>query len=133
MATSTITTVTDDVDGSPNAEPFHFGLDGTEYVIDLGPANRARLREALEPYINAGRRVSRNGQRIKLRPAREPRHDPAVIREWAAAHTSHKLADRGRIPAAVVMEYEQWLAGTWTPPAKAKSRKRPAIEPAIEP
>jgi hypothetical protein len=51
MAREVTVTVKDDIDGTPGAEPVRFGLDGTNYVIDLADANAARLRDALVEFI----------------------------------------------------------------------------------
>src|SRR5664279_614985 len=45
MAQQTMVTRTDDIDGSRNAEPVSFGLDGKVYEIDLGRKNAAALRK----------------------------------------------------------------------------------------
>ena len=45
--------ITDDLDRSPGAETVTFGLDGVSYEIDLAQPNRARLSEALAPFITA--------------------------------------------------------------------------------
>lgn len=58
MATKTIVLVTDDMDHSTdNVGTYRFALEGVEYEIDLAPHNLARIREALAPYIAAGRRL----------------------------------------------------------------------------
>ena len=41
MATKTSVIITDDLDGSADAETVSFGIDGTNYEIDLGARNRA--------------------------------------------------------------------------------------------
>ena len=48
----------DDLDGSAAEATVRFGLDGTEYEIDLNAGHAAQLREALAAYVRAGRRVS---------------------------------------------------------------------------
>ena len=45
--------ITDDLDGSGNAETVSFGFGGVTYEIDLGKKNRARLEKALAPFIEA--------------------------------------------------------------------------------
>ena len=62
MARKTIVELTDDLDGKKAAETVSFALDGRPMEIDLSSANAAKLRKALEPYIEAGRRV-RGGAR----------------------------------------------------------------------
>src|SRR6266700_202285 len=59
MARKVSVVTTDDLDGSPDAGTVSFGLDGVSYEIDLVPANRIRLADAVSPYIAAGRKVSR--------------------------------------------------------------------------
>lgn len=46
--------ITDDLDGSGNAETVSFGFDGVTYEVDLGKKNRTRLEKALAPFIEAG-------------------------------------------------------------------------------
>lgn len=55
--------MTDDLDGSDDAETISFGFGGVVYEIDLGQKNRAKLEKALAPFIEAGRRVPRGGRR----------------------------------------------------------------------
>ena len=47
--------ITDDLDGSGNAETVSFGFGGVTYEVDLSTKNRARLEKALGPFIEAGR------------------------------------------------------------------------------
>lgn len=93
----------DDIDGTEltngGGETVHFALDGTSYEIDLAVANAAKLREALAPYLGAGRRIRGAGGR---RSSRTPSsgENTAEIREWARAN-GHQVSDRGRVPQAV--------------------------------
>ncbi len=66
--------VTDDLDGSPSAEVVSFGQDGVSCEIDLGPANKSRLSDALAPGIAVGRRIGRRTRepRRAARRARSP-------------------------------------------------------------
>lgn len=61
MATRTITTLIDDLDGSdiPRGlgETVRFGIDGENYEIDLTDDNAAALREMLSAYVEAARPV----------------------------------------------------------------------------
>jgi len=72
MSKSVSVIITDDLDGSQNAEAVLFGLDGVTYEVDLGKRNRARLERALAPFIEAGRRVPRGGRRGASRPGGAP-------------------------------------------------------------
>ena len=66
MARTQVTVVTDDLNGETledNTEPTRFGLEGKEYEIDLGAENVAALRDALAPYVKAGRPVKATRKR----------------------------------------------------------------------
>ena len=45
MAKRTVIELVDDLDNSPAAETVTFGLDGTQFEIDLSQNNAAKLRE----------------------------------------------------------------------------------------
>ncbi|NXY96042.1 Lsr2 family protein [Streptomyces sp. BR123] len=103
MAQRVVVTLSDDIDGGEAAETVTFGLDGKSYEIDLNPANAGKLRDALAPYVAAGRRQARSGKAFKhtsLAP------DPAVVRAWARSH-DFDVPPRGRIPKRVYEAYHQ--------------------------
>ena len=56
-----ITTLVDDLDDTdiPRGlgETVRFGIDGRNFEIDLTDDNAQALREALQPYTEAGRRI----------------------------------------------------------------------------
>jgi len=97
--------ITDDLDGSQGAETVSFGLDGVSYEVDLGQPNRARLAEALAPFIAAGWRVSRGSRRRGAGPAGARRVDRAAVRTWAREAGLAK-SERGRISTEVMRKYE---------------------------
>jgi hypothetical protein len=101
MAQRVVVTLSDDLDGGTAAETVHFGVDGKSYEIDLSVENAEKLREALAPFVAAGRRQSRTGKSFR-RTALTP--DPQAVRAWAQSH-GMDLPARGRIPKAV---YEQF-------------------------
>ncbi|WP_307538363.1 Lsr2 family protein [Streptomyces sp. V3I8] len=103
MAQRVVVTLFDDIDGSEAAETIAFGLDGKSYEIDLNPANAERLRAALEPYVEAGRKRSRSGKAYR-ETAVAP--DPAAVRAWAQSNR-FEVPARGRIPKRV---YEAFAA-----------------------
>jgi hypothetical protein len=89
-----------------DGETVTFGLDGTEYEIDLSTKNAARLRSALEPFVSAGRHSIGKG-RSSTRPTVtrvDTAADPAAVRAWAAAH-GIPVSNRGRVPADVVAKF----------------------------
>jgi hypothetical protein len=55
MAKTTL--IIDDIDGTPGAQEVEFSYAGTTYTIDLSEENRAALRQALNPYIEAATQV----------------------------------------------------------------------------
>ena len=57
MAQKVQTLLVDDLDGSEANSTISFGLDGTDYEIDLNAAHAAELRAALAEYVGAGRKV----------------------------------------------------------------------------
>ena len=116
MAQRMVFTVTDDLDGSDGAETVSFGVDGQDYEIDLAPQNAGRLRDVLQPYLEAARR-SRPGRaaaprRVTRRPSRS---DPAAVRAWAAA-AGITVSPRGRIPASDIGQYEASRTAAATQP-----------------
>lgn len=83
MAQRVVVTLFDDIDGSEAAETIAFGLDGKSYEIDLNPANAKKLRKALAPYLEAGRKQSKSGKAY-THTALTP--DPAAVRAWARSN-----------------------------------------------
>jgi hypothetical protein len=59
MARKVQTFFIDDIDGSPPEGSVQFGLDGTDYEIDLNAAHAEELRTLLAPYVDAARKVTR--------------------------------------------------------------------------
>jgi hypothetical protein len=106
MSKSVSVIVTDDLDGSEDAETVSFGFGGVSYEIDLGKKNRARLERALALFIEAGRRVPRGGRRRGAsRPGGSPA-DRSAVRAWARA-AGLKVSDRGRISAGIMRQYDE--------------------------
>ncbi|WP_217182206.1 Lsr2 family protein [Streptomyces sp. AC495_CC817] len=97
MAQRVVVTLSDDIDGSEAAETIAFGLDGKSYEIDLNEANAKKLRRALAPYVEAGRKRSKSGKAYKQTQVAP---DPAAVRAWAQANKLEVPA-RGRIPKKV--------------------------------
>jgi len=55
VALRTITTLTDDIDGSDADETVTFTFKGTTYEIDLSKKNLDKMVKALQPYTTAAR------------------------------------------------------------------------------
>ena len=105
MATQTVVTVTDDLDGSEAEETIRFAIDGTEFEIDLSKAHAKELRGTLEPYIKVARKSGRRrgGRR---RTASSDKEQTKAIRDWARQQ-GMEVSDRGRIPAEIQQAYKQ--------------------------
>jgi hypothetical protein len=107
MAQKVQTLFVDDLDGSAAEGTVRFGLDGTEYEIDLNTEHAQALRDALARYVSAGRRAA-GGTR---RPARSGRKASAngvnatEVREWAKEQ-GIDVKDRGRVPAELVVKFK---------------------------
>ena len=97
----------DDLDGSTAGGTVRFGLDGTEYEIDLNAGHAKELRDALARYVDAARRVSGSARK----PARSSLLGTAgglnatEVREWARAQ-GIEVKDRGRVPADLMVKFK---------------------------
>ncbi|MBD8079911.1 Lsr2 dimerization domain-containing protein [Cellulosimicrobium arenosum] len=69
MAQRTQVTVTDDLDGAEGAKTYRFAWQDARYEIDLSDEHRDDFLRALQPYIDASRRVGR-GSRASGGPGR---------------------------------------------------------------
>ena len=95
----------DDIDQSPAAETVHFGLDGTQYQIDLSETHARELREALALYVGHARRDGGTRKRAAgSSAASKSGPSAAEIREWARAN-GWDVPDRGRVSAEVREAY----------------------------
>ena len=103
MAQKIQTLVTDDLDGSQAEGTVRFGLDGTEYEIDLTAEHAQALRDALARYVRAARRAGGGTRGGRTAPAGGP--DGTEVREWATAQ-GIEVKDRGRVPAEVVARFK---------------------------
>jgi Lsr2 len=88
---------------SGNAETVSFGFDGVTYEVDLGNKNRARLEEALAPFIEAGLRVPRGGFRRGAGRPGGSSADRADVRAWAST-AGLKVSERGRISSDIMCQ-----------------------------
>ena len=107
MAQKVQTFVVDDIDGSQADGTVRFGLDGTEYEIDLNAEHTRQLREALARYVGAARRISGSARRSS-RGGRRPQSsalNTTEVREWARAR-GIDVKDRGRVPAELIAKFK---------------------------
>ena len=59
MAQKVTVELEDDLDGGPADETVRFGVDGSDYEIDLSKKNAAALRRKLAPFIEHARKAGR--------------------------------------------------------------------------
>ena len=104
MAQKITVALEDDLDGGPAAETLRFGLDGSEYEIDLNTKNAATFRKQLTPFVEYARKAGR-GQRRRSGRTSSSRQRSGDIRAWAK-DKGIPVSERGRIPASVVEQYE---------------------------
>ena len=100
MATRIETILIDDFDGGIADETLIFGLDGTDYVIDLSRANATALREKLAEFTAAARKTKTPARPGSKRDPRNP-----LIRTWAQKN-GYSIKDRGLIPGNIFAAYE---------------------------
>jgi Lsr2 len=110
MAQKTVVTVVCDLphnQETEGSETVSFSFDGTSYEIDVCADHGADLRGKFSEYAEHARRASGGGSGGRRRRARSGpgRERSSEIRSWAKQH-GHKVSERGRIPAAIIAEYE---------------------------
>jgi hypothetical protein len=107
MAQKIQTLFVDDIDGGEAEGVVHFGLDGTEYEIDLSTKNAEALRNALARYVDAARRISGSPRRPGRsgRRARASGLNTTEVREWAKSQ-GIEVKDRGRVPGELVVKFK---------------------------
>jgi len=104
MAQRVTVVLEDDIDGGPADETLRFGLDGTEYEIDLMKNNASTFRRQIAPYIEHARKAGR-GQRRRAARTPSSRERSGDIRAWAKDQ-GITVSERDRIPASVVEQYQ---------------------------
>ena len=106
MAQKVQTLFVDDLDGSEAEGTVRFGVDGTDYEIDLNAKNARQLRDALARYVAAARRVRASRQTARSGHKAQPDAlNTTEVREWAKAQ-GIDVKDRGRVPAELVVKFK---------------------------
>ena len=115
MARRIVHQLVDDLDGTVldvgEGETVLFSLDGVAYEVDLTAENARALRDSLERFITAGRRISASrgstttGGNSGRTRRRSGQTDYSGIRAWAKDN-GYSVSERGRVPAAVIEAYE---------------------------
>jgi hypothetical protein len=136
MAQRVEVSLVDDIDGGEATATVRFGLDGTEYEIDLNDKNAGTLRGVLGEYAGHARVVS--GHRGAGRP-RQTRHagqalgpralsrnESRKIRAWAREN-GYDIKDRGRVPGDVVAKYQESQGAEENPGPVTRKRGRDTV------
>ena len=106
MAQKIQTLFVDDLDGSDAEGTVRFGLDGTNYEIDLSAVHAGELRSVLAPYASAGRKVTGAARRTARGQGKAAANgfSTTEVRDWAKAN-GVEIKDRGRVPADVIARF----------------------------
>ncbi|WP_414938320.1 histone-like nucleoid-structuring protein Lsr2 [Amycolatopsis sp. cmx-11-51] len=113
MAQKVSVQIVDDIDGGEATQTVPFALDGVTYEIDLSDNNAVALREELERYIDASRRVG--GRKVRVATGQSTvaggtakttdRERNQQVRAWASAN-GYAIAERGRIPNEIYEAFD---------------------------
>lgn len=97
----------DDFDGGNADETVSFGLDGTDYEIDLSEKNASNLRDAISPWLGHARKTGGRRKRGSA-PAKSTGTSSSTsdIRAWAQAQ-GHEVSSRGRVSSDIREAYEK--------------------------
>ncbi|WP_105030380.1 histone-like nucleoid-structuring protein Lsr2 [Arthrobacter ruber] len=102
----------DDLNGEVADETVRFGVDGTEYEIDLTAENAEKLRSTLSEYVEKARKAKtgrrgQGGQNTSSAAAsKSKREETQKIRQWAKDN-GHNPSPRGRITQTIVDAYNE--------------------------
>ncbi|WP_104168878.1 Lsr2 family protein [Arthrobacter sp. SX1312] len=100
----------DDLNGEVAQETVRFGVDGTEYEIDLTTENADKFRATLTEYADKARKATgRRGQgkspaSSEAASGKSKREETQRIRQWAQDN-GHSTSARGRISQSIVDAY----------------------------
>ena len=107
MAQKIQTLFIDDIDGGDAEGTVRFGLDGTDYEIDLNAKHTEDLHNAFASYVTHARKVGGTARRGVTRGSRRASTvDTVAVRAWAREQ-GIGIKDRGRVPADVVARYQE--------------------------
>lgn len=105
MASTTITQLTDDLDGTPifdEGGTVTFAYEGVTFEIDLTAANRRALEADLSRYMRVARVAVEPARPVSRRQAAAAR---SRIRAWARDN-GYTVSDRGRLSAQVLAAFD---------------------------
>lgn len=105
MAQKVIVSLIDDMTGGEADETVRFGLDGTEYEIDLSTKSADKLRKSLAPFLSSARRAG-GARKTRRTTTARPTSEAPQIRAWAKSN-GHTVPAKGRVPRSVVQAYRE--------------------------
>lgn len=108
MAKKTVVSLEDDIDGSEASQTVKFALDGIGYEIDLSDDHANELREALNRFINTGRKVvgGRGRGQTSAHKFGQNKIATNAVRQWAQ-NNGYNPSSRGRINQEIVDAYNK--------------------------
>jgi hypothetical protein len=108
MAKTVTVQITDDIDGSADAQTLTFAYQGQQFEIDLAEQNHVAFLTSLQPFIGAAHVVSGRRRPVGVTGGRRSRGaltvDRTAVRAWAEKE-GIRIAERGRIRADVLERY----------------------------
>jgi hypothetical protein len=105
MAQKIQTLFIDDIDGGEAAGTVRFGLDGTDYEIDLSTVHADELRSVLRRYTAHARKAGGQAGRGSRGRRAAAAIDTHKVREWGKSQ-GIEIKERGRVPAGIVDKYK---------------------------
>jgi len=105
MAQQIQTLFIDDIDGSAADGTVRFGLDGTDFEIDLSTTHNAELHQVLATYVTHARKVGGPARRSSRGRRSTDGIDSHKVREWARAQ-GIDIKERGRVPGEIIDKYK---------------------------
>lgn len=106
MAQKVIVELADDIDGSEATQTLTFAVRGLVYEIDLSDENAANFDKALALFVAHARRLGGTKRSVGRAGGTPDGINPAEVRVWAAQR-GIAVGPRGRVPLAVVEQYQQ--------------------------
>lgn len=106
--------ITDDITGEHGAMPVRISIDDKSWTIDLTKSSRAKLDQALRPFLakatpgGTSQRTTRTKKAARSATTMDA-SDRAQVRDWAAKNKV-ALPSRGRIPGAVIEQFRSATA-----------------------
>jgi len=101
-----VVVLVDDRDGSVAKQTISFAFKGVSYEIDLSDQNAEQFERDIEPWISAARRVGGRLNSRRAVPCGDAEAKSVRVRRWAR-EKGIELSDRGRIPSAIIEQFEK--------------------------